>query len=91
MPTLAQTAAMSGTSLSGRVSKPETLVNQAKGQLQEYAYTVAEERAPVLPEVLTEEAAYAGAGAGPAERAPIQVAPPRDTPAQWPSASPRGV
>ncbi|MCV7408883.1 hypothetical protein AWC05_07205 [Mycobacterium florentinum] len=90
MPTLVQAAAMSGqtTSLSSRVSKPESLVNQAKMQLADIAGMVAQEREPVMPELLTEEAAgagYAAAGASPVGPAPIEVEVTRDEPAQRPT------
>ncbi|WAC89806.1 EspA/EspE family type VII secretion system effector [Mycobacterium sp. Aquia_213] len=89
MPTLVQAAAMSGqsTNLSGRVSQPDTLVNQARGQLRQLAQTDAQEREPVRPELVGEEAAPAGGavGAGAAERAPIAVAPARSEESLQPS------
>jgi hypothetical protein len=95
MPTLVQAAAMSGqaTNLSGRVSQPETLVNQARAQLRQLAQTAAEEREPVMPELLTEEAAPAGASAATqgTERAPIGVAPAGAEQAHRPSSFERSV
>lgn len=88
MPTLVQAAAMSGqaTNLSSRVSRPESMVSQAKTQLQDIV--TAQEQEPVLPELLTEAPSgygAAGAGAGTAGVAPIEVTPARDEPAQRPT------
>lgn len=80
---------MSGqsTKLSGRVTRPESLVRQAKVQLEEIADMTAQERQPVMPELLTEAASgygAAGAGVGTVGPAPIEVAPVRDEPVQRP-------
>jgi hypothetical protein len=88
MPTLVQAAAMAGqaTNLSGRVSQPETLVNQARGQLRQFAQTAPEGREAAEPadEVRAQEAARAGASPATqgTERAPIAVAPAGEQAAQ---------
>ncbi|SOX53207.1 hypothetical protein MAAFP003_1877 [Mycobacterium ahvazicum] len=88
MPTLVQAAAMSGTNLSGRVSQPESLVNQAKAQVRSLAQEDPhEEAAAPVNEVRADD----GAGGYGTERAPIGAAPAAAAPAEVPSPFQRSV
>ncbi|PRI16648.1 EspA/EspE family type VII secretion system effector [Mycobacterium shigaense] len=84
MPTLVQAAAMSGqaTNLSGRVSRPESLVNQARAQVHQLAQgDPQEENAVPAGEVRTDEGAGTSLAAHGTERAPIGAAPTGAAPA----------
>lgn len=86
MPTLAQVSAMSGQAakISGQLSQPAQLVNQAVGQLQQMIQSAQQGQGAAAPaaEAATEGAALTGsvegAGAGSAaagaERAPVEAA-----------------
>ncbi|MEZ0354256.1 EspA/EspE family type VII secretion system effector [Mycobacterium sp. pR1184] len=92
MPTLVQAAAMSGTNLAGRVSQPESLVNQARSQVRQLAQPDPQEDAAApANEVRADDGAGTSLAAQGTERAPIGAAPAAAAPAEVPSAFPRGV
>jgi uncharacterized protein YukE len=78
MPTLVQTAAMSGqtTNLSGRVSQPESLMKQARGQVRQIAQEDRQEEAAAP--VHADE----GAGGFGTERAPVGAGAHQPSPVQ---------
>lgn len=88
MPTLVQAAAMSGTNLSARVSRPESPVNQARAQVRQLVEPDPQQDAAAP---VNEVRADSSAGGSGTERAPIGAAPAATAPAQVPSPFQRSV